>query len=70
MSLTSLRAFPIVYPDDHATMAAIVEALDTITWKFRINQRTNDYLESLIEAMLARVLADENATEVSLGDYL
>ncbi len=44
MSLTSLRAFPIVYPGDHATMAAIVDILDSITWKYRINQRTNDYL--------------------------
>ncbi len=47
MSLTSLRAFPIVYPNDHTTMAAIVEILDSLTWKHRINQRTNDYLLEL-----------------------
>lgn len=47
MSLTNLRAFPIVYPNDHTTMAAIVEILDSLTWKHRINQRTNDYLIQL-----------------------
>lgn len=44
MSLSSLRAFPIVYPDDQVTMAAIVEVLDAIAQKYRLNQRTNDYL--------------------------
>lgn len=51
MSLTSLRAFPIVYPNDHTTMAAIVEILDSLTWKHRINQRTNDYLAAIAEGV-------------------
>ena len=49
MSLTNLRAFPIVYPNDHTTMAAIVEILDSLTWKHRINQRTNDNLATLVD---------------------
>lgn len=44
MSLSSLRAFPIVYPSDQTTMAAIVEILDTITRKYHLNRRINDYL--------------------------
>lgn len=48
----------------------MVELLGKLDKKISLNQQTNDYLESLIEAMLARVLTDENASKVSLGDYL
>ena len=69
MSLTSLRAFPIVYPGDHATMAAIVDILDSITWKYRINQRTNDYLAELIRAEFD-YRYDGAIPTVELGDVL
>lgn len=59
MSLTNLRAFPIVYPNDHTTMAAIVEILDSLTWKHRINQRTNDYLAATVNAGFNALIADE-----------
>lgn len=58
MSLTNLRAFPIVYPNDHTTMAAIVEILDSLTWKHRINQRTNDYLTAMADARFAELVAN------------
>ena len=54
MSLSNLRAFPIVYPDDQVTMAAIVEVLDAIAQKYRLNQRTNDYLAELCEAIASK----------------
>ena len=74
MSLTSLRAFPIVYPNDHTTMAAIVEILDSLTWKHRINQRTNDYLAAMCDAVFSEqfggiednaVLSD--AADITMG---
>lgn len=74
MSLTSLRAFPIVYPNDHTTMVAIVEILDSLTWKHRINQRTNDYLAAMCDAVFSEqfggiednaVLSD--AADITMG---
>lgn len=53
--------------EEQRRIACIGELLNS---KIELNQLTNDYLESLIEAMLARVLTDENASKVSLGDYL
>lgn len=66
MSLTNLRAFPIVYPNDHTTMAAIVEILDSLTWKHRINQRTNDNLfECCTAKMIDLVGTPDGAMKVS-----
>lgn len=68
MSLTNLRAFPIVYPNDHTTMAAIVEILDSLTWKHRINQRTNDYLAEMGTALFNNVAPQSNAPNAALSD--
>lgn len=62
MSLTSLRAFPIVYPNDHTTMAAIVEILDSLTWKHRINKRTNDYLFECCAAKMNDIVSASSIT--------
>lgn len=73
MSLTNLRAFPIVYPNDHTTMAAIVEILDSLTWKHRINQRTNDYLADLCDALFSEFVAtsqDDTWHEGTLEELL
>ena len=45
----------------------LVSALDDA---IDLNQRTNDYLESMIETMLSQLLAGETNKQVSLGDYL
>lgn len=70
MSLTSLRAFPIVYPNDHTTMAAIVEILDSLTWKHRMNQRTNDYLAAMCDAVFSEQFGgiEDNAVLSDVAD--
>lgn len=68
MSLTNLRAFPIVYPNDHTTMAAIVEILDSLTWKHRINQRTNDYLERCCQSLFDDIQNDRTNEVIQLSD--
>lgn len=70
MSLTSLRAFPIVYPNDHTTMAAIVEILDSLTWKHRINQRTNDNLSAMCEAVAGAMVADGTTTLADISSQV
>lgn len=51
ISLGSLRKFPIKYPSQQSDMQRMVEILDSLQKKITLNNRINDYLEELCDAI-------------------
>lgn len=61
ISLGSLRKFPIKYPSQQSDMQRMVEILDSLQKKITLNNRINDYLSELIEAIFVEWFVGANS---------